>query len=376
MSRLSELFETKTDKITIKSLDQIYELLKDRSISIDTTYSYSHKIKTKNKSVNMSLGRIWFNLLLPDEYPKLINEPVDKKLSGKIITEIYEQFDPEIGAECLTRINKHVFIMSSILPVTFDAGSLIVPDDIVDRKKKLISKDMPPEQFGDVLENLSKEYVKSLEGTGIGNIVDSGAKCSPQDLGVLQIAKGPAVDIEGNISPIIEHGFAEGLSGEEFYTACAEARRTYYIRAVGTSDPGYLARQTIFSNASTTLDSKDCKSKKYLNLFIKSDLLNRLIGRYYLNEQTNKLEMITADHTNLINTTIQLRSPLFCKSPNGICKICYGNDAEKSNTKYVGLIAGSVINEAGVEGYSMKARHNTSQVNIKSANFISDIIHI
>lgn len=363
--------------ITIETLDQLYEILTDRNVSLDDQYTYSHKVRTKNKSVKMSLGRIWFNLLLPDTYPDLINEPVNKKALKRICDKIYELLEPKEAAERMTLINEHAFKMASIAPVTFDAQSLILPDEIRDKRNTKITKDMKPEDFGKELSELSKELLTDhLDETGIGNIVNSGAKGTFNDIGVLQIAKGPTVDIEGNVGPIITNGFVDGLDAEGYYNAASEARRTYYIRAVGTQDPGYLARQTIFSNASTMLGEKDCKTKKYLNLFVKPEFLSRLIGRYYLNEHSNKLELITEDHNEIVNTTIQLRSPLYCKSKKGICQTCYGQYSEKFETKHIGLVAGSVINDAGIEGYAMKARHKTSQVNIKPANFVTDMIHI
>jgi DNA-directed RNA polymerase subunit beta' len=210
---------------------------------------------------------------------------------------------------------------------------------------------------------------------GTKDIIQSGAKISPVDWAILMIAKGPTLNIEGEISKPITSSLIDGYTGEEYYDASAEARRTYYIRSQGTAEPGYLARQVTFSNANTTLGEEDCGTKKYLSLFVRGSILPVIKDRYYLNERTGKLVKITED-SKIVNKTIQLRSPLYCKSKNGICKTCYGDLSKKIESKHIGVIAGSVINESGIEGYSMKARHQATQVNVKQVDFTQDLIHI
>ena len=367
----------KQDKITITSLDQIYELLKDSNIHISDEYLYSHPKKTDNKLIKLSLGRIWFNLILPDRYNKLINEPVTKKLITKISNEIYETFSPEEAAKSLSFILKEAFKMASINPVTFEIDSLIVPTEIKDEKNRELTKDTLPEDFGKKLSQLSSKLLDNhLQDTGISDIIKSGAKGSPIELGVLSLAKGPTLDIEGNISEPITSSLMDGYSGKEYYTAASEARRTYFIRAIGTAEPGALAREVIFANSNTALSSDDCGTNKYLELFVKDKIFNTLMGRYYLNERTNKLVEITKESTKIINTIIKLRSPLYCKDPKGICKTCYGKLCSRLNTRLIGLISGSVINAAGIEGYAMKARHQATQVNLKQVDFTQDLIQI
>lgn len=361
----------------IQTLDDVYNLLQNKNVNIEDIYSYVHPKKTKNKIINVSLGRIWFNLLLSDDFPYFVDEPVNKSVLTRISNEIYNKFPPDKAAEILSLILKESFKLSSIHPVTFDIDSLIIPNDIRQKKELLINKDTPPEEFGRILKSISTDYLEDhMKDSGVYNIIESGAKGSAVEFGVLTVAKGPTMDIEGNISKPITSALMDGYSGEEYYTAAAEARRGLYIRAIGTAEPGALAREVTFANANTTLDLNDCGSHKYLELFIKEDIFPTIIGRYYINQKTGKLVQITRDMNKLINTTIKLRSPLYCKSLKGICKVCYGELADKMNTKNIGLVSGSVINAAGVEGYSMKARHQATQVNLKHVDFTQDMIQI
>jgi DNA-directed RNA polymerase subunit beta' len=360
---------------TLMSLDDVYEQLKKEFVQLKDIFAYVHSKKTKGRTKNLTLGRIWFNCILPDNF-RLINEPVNKKLLNSITNEIYNKLSAEAAAEALTIINKESFKMASIIPQTFTIEDLIIPQRIKDRKKEEIHADVRPEEFGNKMTNIAQDYIDSYLGnTGIGNILNSGAKGSATDFGVLTVAKGPTVNIDGEISDPILSSLADGYNGEEYYAAAGEARRVLHIRAVGTAEPGHLAKTVTFANANTSLDPEDCKTKKYLELFVKPSMVDRLLGRWMMNDRTNKIEEIT-DDSNIVNKTIQVRSPLFCKSKPGICPICYGELAKRLDSKNLGLLAGASINSAGIEGYAMKARHESSQVKLREVNFEEDILRL
>ena len=105
-------------------LQQVYKELEKENVDIHTKYSYSHRHKTKGYIKRLSLGRIWFNLLLPDDYP-LVDEPVTKKVLNKIIRDIVEKYDTETVADILTNIQREAFKLSSIVPVSLDEEHLI-----------------------------------------------------------------------------------------------------------------------------------------------------------------------------------------------------------------------------------------------------------
>ena len=367
-------------KITLSTLDDVYSEFKKEEVLPSTEYSFSHPKKTKNKAIQMSIGRIWINLVLPNDYPDLIDEPVNKGVLNFITKRLYELYDAEKAADALSTLSREVFKMSTMCPVTFSRDALILPDDIKEKKAKEITSKLSPEEFAPALKKLAGEYMDRIGETGLGDIVHSKAsgKLSDMDFAILTLAKGPVMDIEGNVSEPILSSLMDGYTGSEYYDAAAEARRGYYIRAVGTAEPGYLARQVIFANVNTNLAKKeDCGTKKYFHLFVRESLFKMLVGRYYFNERTGKLTQITEKmKKRLLNKVVLLRSPLFCKSKDGICATCYGELSKKLDTTKIGLIAGSVINEAGVEGYAMKARHQASQVNLKAVDFTQDLIHI
>ncbi len=228
--------------IEISTLNQVYEELKNRNVQITDIYSFTHNTKTKNKSVLLSLGRIWFNLLMPDSYTRLIIEPITKKRLSSIISEIIENNLAIDAAQILTTLNKEAFKLAAIIPQSINSEDIMVSDTIKTERNKRLNNNTPLEKYSAELLKLSNEYIERdlPKNCGISNIIESGAKINATDLGVLQLSKGPTIDIEGNISNPITSALAEGYTGKEYYTAAADARRTLFIRAVGTAEPGYL----------------------------------------------------------------------------------------------------------------------------------------
>lgn len=349
--------------VELKTLEDVYEQMVKPEITPASIFSYSHPKRTGGKTVPLSIGRIWFNMLLPDKYPKLIDYAVDKKKAGDILTEIYELLPAEEAAAACTKISKECFKMTCLHPVTFGSEQLIVPDEIKKMKSERITKETKPDEFGTVLKEIADYYIENhMDDTSLKDIIKSKAtgKLSPMDFAILAIAKGPTMDIEGNISDPIISGLMDGYNGKEYYTAAAEARRAYFIRGTGTAQPGYLARQVVFANANTGTSTKeDCGTTKFFELFVRSSMFSTILGRYYYNERTDKLVLITPEmEKKLVNTTILLRSPLYCKAKDGICPTCYGQLSKRLGTKNIGLIAGSVINDAGVEGLIIVPAHS------------------
>jgi len=364
-------------KNVVTTIDDVYNELRKEDVNITDSYQYIHPNKTNNKYVKMSLGRCWFNIILPDKYPKLIDYPINKKELYKILNEIYMMFPPEEAAQYIQEINKEAFKLSSIIPQTFSIDSLIIPENVKQEKNKILEENKNIENFVDILKNEAEKVLNldNIKNSGIKNIIDSGAKMNSVDFAALTIAKAPNIDIEQNIIPSINKGLIDGYSVNEYYNDAASARRTLYIRAVGAADPGALARQTIYANSSTILGIDDCKTRKYLELDVTDSIFPKLFGRFMLDPDNNKLVEITPE-SKIIGKRIKLRSPLFCKDKTGICKICYGKLYEKLNSKYIGIIAGTVINESGIEGYAMKARHKSVQIEFKQTDFTKDLLSI
>lgn len=366
------------DKFTTP--EEIYEKLKTDTITLNTKFPYTHKTKTNNQQKTMYLGRIWFNTLLPDDYP-LIDEPINEDKINGILGDIGEKYPPEKASTILSNINKHAFILSTINPITFTTDTFILPEHIQKKKDEVLPKlKDDPEAFQTAMVELANEFLDHLKSldNGAYDIAMSkaaGSKGSPLAWAVLLIAKGNSVDIEGNISNTILNSVNSGFTLEEFYANASEARSTLYIRSMGAAEPGALARDTVYANASTLLNSDDCQTTNYLYIHITASIAKTIVGRNRFDEEKQKLVKITKK-SNLIGQTILLRSPIYCQDPDGICQTCYGSLAKDLDTNQIGVMIGQVVNSEALEGYSMAARHQASQISVKKANFKEDMLKI
>lgn len=351
----------------------IYNKL-DKGDNLSKKISYLHKFKTKNKSIKMSIGRIWLNTLLPEDFP-LIDEPINKNRLDKLIIEIFDKYGPEKTVTVISKIQTESFKLATIEPNSFNINSVIIPKELEEKRKDFQKKTskMTPKEYQTESDALVKEFLDHIkkQGFSINNVFNGKvkSKINTELWKSLFISKGYIVDIEGEIYGPINKGISEGFNTEQYYKFAAEARRGFYFKSTAVQKPGYLARKVITANANIKLDNIDCRTKKYYELKVDSKKAKLLIGRYHLDK--GKLVEIK-DISEIKNKQIKLRSPLYCKSKIGICKYCYGKLAEKLNSKNIGMLAGGAINVV-VVNKMMSMRHKSAQVELIEVDFIDNL---
>jgi transcriptional regulator CtsR len=356
-------------------IETIYEKLQDENNNISDEVEYYHPKKTNNKKILLSYGRIWFNELLPSDF-ELITEPVTKKVMNNIITKLVDNYDTEICCDTLDKLQKESFKMASINPKSFNITGFVYPQEWLDKKEefKKNAADYDDLTFIKEAQKLTDEIIEYFkeQDLGILDVIESGTKGGFQDWQALLVSRGLVIDVNENISRIVE-GNNDGYSVDSYYKAAGQARRNYHVKSTLTAQPGYLARKITTANANIKISKvEDCKTKKYLEVLIDKDNVENYYDRYYLNDK-QELTLITHDEEkNILGKKIKVRSPIYCKSKDGICQTCYGNMSNRLNTKNVGILAGGAINMVAINSM-MKMRHKASQVNLVDINFI-DII--
>lgn len=354
----------------ISTADNIYDLLKDGK-TLQSKVSYTSN-KTGGRSMNLQLGRIWFNNLLPSDYP-LVNEPVNKKLMNNIIIELYNKYGTEEASELISKLQTEAFKLATISPNTFNINMFIPPPEWVKKREEFekIANKLAPLDFKKEAEKLTKELLEYFKDSEFRaeDIMISGAKGNPiSDWGALLVAKGYVMDIEGKLLGPITTGLNTGYGKVEFYHAGSEARKNFYIRSALSAHPGYLTRKMVNANAGLQIDTKktDCGTTHTFNLTVTEDLADLLLQRNYLS-QSGTIKNITSKD-QIIDKKIKLRSPLYCLSENGICPTCYGNLYKTLNTINIGILAGGAVNKVGINAM-MKMRHKASSINTKEVDF-------
>lgn len=359
----------------ISNSEDVYNLIREGK-ELNSKIPYSHPKKTNGKVMNLKLGRIWFNDLLPGDYP-LIDEVVDKSKMDSIIVDLYKKYGTEEASEIISKLQTESFKLATISPNTFNIDMLIPPNDWIKKKEEFekIANTLPPVEFKKEAEKLTKELLKHIEESGsrAEYIMASGAKGNPiSDWGALLVAKGYVIDIEGNLLGPITNGLNDGYGKIDYYNAGSESRKNFYMRSALTAHPGYLTRKMVTANAGLQIDTKkqDCGTRKTFDLVVTKDLAEILLQRNYVS-QAGTIKTITSVD-QILDRKIKLRSPLYCLSENGICPTCYGNLAKTLNTNNIGILAAGAVNIVGINAM-MKMRHQSSSVNTKEVDFIDMI---
>ena len=154
--------------------------------------------------------------------------------------------------------------------------------------------------------------------------------------------RGYITDVDSNYfrTPIMR-GFAKGM--RKFHDALIESRSaalSLFNSKLLLRDAEYFARRLqILCQIVETVHPGDCGSDHYLrwkirdkefdsdgNMICPSDL-ETFNGKYYLDESTGNLKVITPNDKHLFGKILKFRSPIAgCNhpNPNGICATCFG----------------------------------------------------
>jgi len=119
----------------ISTPDDVYNMIKEGE-KLSQKIPYSHPKKTNGKVINLQLGRIWLNILLPADYP-LVNEPVDKKKLNELIINIYKKYGTEEAAEIISNLQSEAFKLASLSPNSFIIDMFIPPKDWLEKEKRI-----------------------------------------------------------------------------------------------------------------------------------------------------------------------------------------------------------------------------------------------
>ena len=147
--------------------------------------------------------------------------------------------------------------------------------------------------------------------------------------------RGYGTEIDNKVykTPIVS-SFTMGM--QNIYEMAVESRsgaKALYLSTNAVRTAEYFARELqLMTMAVEKIEFTDCGNKDYINWYVNEDSgtgksdLHTLQGKYYLNEETGKEEVIKLTDTHLIGKTIKLRSVVNCKLKNKyhVCSKCYG----------------------------------------------------
>jgi len=340
--------------------------------------------------IETSVGRIFFNEILPDKLP-YYNETLTKKHLGQIIQLLLEYYGQEKTAEVLDKMKnlgfKYVTKSGYSLGME-DFGKIEKKAQILETGDKQVQEVY--EQYREGLLTDSERHSKTLEiwtqvkdkvvsfnkqaldrDGSVFAMIDSGARGSWGQLGQVIGMKGLVASPSGEIIELpVKGNFQEGFDVLEFFISSHGTRKGLSDTALRTANAGYLTRRLVDVAQDVVVHKEDCGDEEG-EVFTKvqseemgEKLSERVQGRFVLIDVKagrKKLvkagELITEEVARRIDKEaveeIHVRSVMKCKLAKGLCQKCYGYDLAHNKLvnqgTAVGIIAAQSIGEPGTQ---------------------------
>ena len=357
--------------------------------------------ETGHKLIDTTLGRLIFNDALPqnlgfrkrecleDMFQLEVDELVGKKQLSKIVDQCFHTQGEHRTAQVLDKIKALGFKYSTVGAITVSVSDIKVPavketmlaeaDEAVRKvnnlyRRGLLSED---ERYNRVI-NIWNDCTHNLRDQILPNL-DSGARGSSAQVSQLAGMRGLMASPSGKTIELpIRANFREGLTVLEFFLSSHGSRKSLADTALRTADSGYLTRRLVDVSQEVIVREEDCfesRGEKVRGITV-SELMS---GRQSIESLEDRLRGRTAAE-DIVDpatgevlvrmnepidykmakeiasrgiTKASVRSVLTCRTENGVCARCYGENMAHGGKvdvgEAVGIIAAQAIGEPGTQ---------------------------
>ena len=369
------------------------------------------KGETGQKLIDTTLGRLIFNDALPqdlgfrkrecldDMFVLEVDELVGKKQLSKIVDQCFHSQGEHRTAQVLDKIKALGFKYSTVGAITVSVSDIKVPavkqtmleeaDEAVRKvnntfRRGLLSEDERYARiiniWNDCTHNLRDQILPTLDTFNpIRMMTDSGARGSSAQVSQLAGMRGLMASPSGKTIELpIRANFREGLTVLEFFLSSHGSRKSLADTALRTADSGYLTRRLVDVSQEVIVREEDCfeaRGEKVRGITV-SELMS---GRQSIESLEDRLRGRTAAE-DIIDpatgevlvrmnepidyrmareiaargiTKANVRSVLTCRTENGVCARCYGENMAHGGKvdvgEAVGIIAAQAIGEPGTQ---------------------------
>ena len=345
------------------------------------------RIHVKGETRITTLGRVFFNEVLPADFP-YIEEVMNKKNLNRVLARIFNKYGQEQTAVTADDIKDLALEYATRAAVSTGMNDYF---DIPEMEEIIAAGDERAAQISDQYENglitdderysltveTWRDIDKKLSGvlesrvgqedTSIAVMVDSGARGTLSNVKWATGMIGVVVDATGNeIELPIRSSFKKGLSPLEAFVATRGTRKGLIDTALKTADSGYLTRRLVdVSQDVFTVDEEPIdpgftiyRSETEETMIAFGD---RLYGRYAavdIKGHAKAGELITRDVADAIDadesiTEANIMSALSSANLRGIPRKSYGLDMATGqlieDAQPVGVIAAQSVGEPGTQ---------------------------
>ena len=337
-------------------------------------------------------GRVIFNEALPEE-DEFINDALTKKSLTKLAGKLINTYGSDKARDVLDKIKDIGFEYATVSGISIGINDIKVPSikgEILNEAEAEVN--LINNQYQDGFLTNAERRERSIEVwtaaksridqrvpeslgdlNPISIIIQSGARGSwnqPNQMagmrGIVANPKGESIELP------IRTSLKEGHTSLEYFISTHGSRKGLVDTALRTAEAGYLTRRLIDAAQDIVIKEENCKTTTGITAHREDEIAeysygfaDRLFSRVALNDIksgrrviTKAGEIITSDAAveiagDMTITSVDVRSPITCKTSYGICAKCYGLDLgmneEVKIGEAVGIVAAQSIGELGTQ---------------------------
>jgi len=345
----------------------------------------------EGKPFETTVGRLFFNSVLPEDFP-FVNEEMTLKRLSALVDEIIFHYGIDGTPAVLDKIKNFGFAFATRSGVTWGIDNVRVPEgkkEVIDEGRKLeeevnsqwsdglLSDEERYRKIIEIWENKKNQIEKLLHGTmdkhgSTYDLVTSGARGNLASLNQMSGMKGLIQNTQGRIIafPVVP-SYIEGLSPIEYFITTHGSRKGLADTALNTAKAGYLTRRLVDVAQDMVVTEDDCGTKEGkivskeiisgTEISLSKTIRGRVLAADLKNEDGKVLYkkgfLITKEEADRIESIgikeAYVRTPLTCKTLHGVCQMCYGLDLGRDKLvklgESVGIIAAQAIGEPGTQ---------------------------
>ena len=360
--------------------------------------------------VDTTVGRAMLYDILPAGLPfALVNQELGKKNVSEVINQAYRSVGTKATVVFADQLMYTGFRMSTQAGISIAVGDMVIPeekDEQLERAEAEVREiedqytsglvtqgerynkvidiwSRANEQIaGAMMNKLGLDEVFDAEGNAVDQtsfnsifmMADSGARGSAAQIRQLAGMRGLMAKPDGSIieTPITAN-FREGLNVLQYFISTHGARKGLADTALKTANSGYLTRRLVDVSQDVVITDIDCGTEVGIPMYpiveggdvvepLRERVLGRVLASDVVDPATNETliesgtllteRLVDKLETNSIDM-VNVRSPITCEAPFGVCAQCYGRDLARGERvsigESVGVIAAQSIGEPGTQ---------------------------
>jgi DNA-directed RNA polymerase subunit beta' len=361
---------------------------------------HADMIEVENMLLETTVGRVLFNMQLPEEMP-FINGQLKKKGLQNLVAYAFMKLGHYPTVSLLDKLKDIGFGYATMSGLSLASSDMVIPEakgahlkeaykevDQVEKQRSsgLITAGERHNKIVDIWHRVTEDVAREMfsrmstldEETGEFNpifmMADSGARGSREQVRQLAGMRGLMAKPSGEImeTPITAN-FREGLSVLQYFISTHGARKGLADTALKTADSGYLTRRLVDVAQDVIVVEHDCGTESGIEVTaiseggeILEELRDRVVGRVCAEDVYDPIEdtQICPMNTEISDALasqiqeagierVRIRSVLTCETDRGVCQLCYGRMLASGRMveigEAVGIIAAQSIGEPGTQ---------------------------